>query len=291
VEIPWLAELLSALGIDVEPPATPTLPPPEIFTITSTPTPTETATPTPEPILASTYDTTIDLYLLAGTLESQQGITTQEALEQGYQIQNQYNQIIIDAVTDPEGPWADRPDLHDQLIRITKRLVINESQFRNDYVDPADNATGFGQVTPDFLFDVVANGGLPDREYDLFDPEENLEVVVGSLRWLYDGVQGNNEEYGWEMDDRTMLMFSVGMYNAGWGGDFGEENRVRLEEGQLSFLGPDCTDPTEWTCLKAIFYRPIYENETIVGYDTNPPAVQYVENIFGDFNAPPREDK
>jgi hypothetical protein len=236
---------------------------------------------------AEDYASNVDLYLLLQDVQTQnQGISPQDAWNRVYEIQNQYDQTIIDSVVgtnDVQGYWQDKPDIQSLLVHITKRLIMNESQFRNNLVTGDEKGTGLGQVTPGTLQTLVNFGyveGDANQSY-LFDPTYNIQATQANLRFLYDGIVASNEKNSWAMEDEEVLKFAVALHNSGYGGDWGEGNRFALQRGDFTRRG-ECFDPTKWECLQLLWVGNVDAERTI----------HYVDNIFlEDIDAPPREDK
>lgn len=130
--------------------------------------------------------------------------------------QNQYNSLIIEVVTNNDNSWNNLPNMHDDISFILKRLIMNESQFMFGLVTGAEQGTGLGQVTPDTKNTLINAGYLdPNRNYDLFSPQDNIIVSSANIRYLYDNLQNQSSTNGWNVYEEDILKISIALYNTG----------------------------------------------------------------------------
>lgn len=227
-------------------------------------------------------------------------------LAASYEWQNSFDPLIISAIMVSEDWSAEDEEVQVRVAEIIKRLIMNESQFTTNQMTGTEQGTGLTQITPDTLTTLIILEYIQpmgDGElfgYDLTDPEDNITAAVANLYYLYQGIRIENEIENWEMSTEDVLKLSVGLFNSGPGdravigpggeetgetiADFGLEYRRFLRDGVYNNrLGENCPgpdpDPTLWECIKAIYSA---DGQHTIGY---------VDNIFGELNSAPYEEK
>jgi WXG100 family type VII secretion target len=201
--------------------------------------------------------------------------TCRAALAAGLEWQNTFNDEIV-AAFGQGGSWGNRPDLQATLSHILKRQILNEGQFTTDAVTGPEQGTGLVQVTPGTLDTLINSGYLPalpagvTADDYLKNPQNAIVAASANLRYLYDNIQEQNETNNWNMSEQDALKLTVALYNTGPGTDFGTEYRQGVANGDFN---ASCTDAGSWACIAPIFPQMTQD---------------YVNNIFGPIDAPPR---